>query len=642
MNCEHVEESLSTYLDNMLAPDERRAIAIHLQTCPGCTIYLAELRQNDTLLAQLPRIRPGVALRERLFASPEMFELTGTVSTVSSASQNFTQAYTRDARAQNSRETVKGPQLVSAPGVHSSSFEQRYPLPKIAPTPTTEARSAYHRRSVRAEKRYPTPLQIALAAVIIVGLATASLIGLSLRHSASTTTNISGAITPPAGPGLSQGEPLAAGMRFIFLRDGTLWSTLADGKSHQVERLTPPDVTVAPHWSVNSPMKGHSAGNMLTYIDLRSAKIHVIRSDGQQDRMISQDLLPKASISASTWKTQRGGTILSSPAWSNDGNLLAFVGDPTGNGQTNLFIYSLETNTVQTVELNSTGAIARPIWSPDGTRLAFTMTNEGITSIFDYNTQTRESVELTNLAESRGNGTNIILTLAWSPIVSDPAVTWSLGVIGNVSSLWIHRVGANNTAYPQLLVKGSYVQALYSAHGGNGSGSWLLVLAESGQAGDIWRIDLTSDAGLIRLSIGKQVSLASWSSNGTFIFYLDTQTNGISNGHIVNSVTGTDQFFASNVSASPMPVWSPDASVLAYSAGNQIKIIDANGTGQPQQLHLHGTVTTFSWSPTGAPQLVVALSDTTPGIYLVDITHNTSLQLDRLSTSGPIDWTEIP
>ena len=31
MNCEQVEELLSAYLDNMLAPEERRAVAAHLQ-----------------------------------------------------------------------------------------------------------------------------------------------------------------------------------------------------------------------------------------------------------------------------------------------------------------------------------------------------------------------------------------------------------------------------------------------------------------------------------------------------------------------------------------------------------------------------------------------------------------------------------
>ncbi|MEO7020135.1 MAG: zf-HC2 domain-containing protein [Ktedonobacteraceae bacterium] len=67
MNCEYVEARLSAYLDNMLTPDECREIAVHLPASPQCTMSLAELRPNDMLLAQLARVNPRPALRERLF-----------------------------------------------------------------------------------------------------------------------------------------------------------------------------------------------------------------------------------------------------------------------------------------------------------------------------------------------------------------------------------------------------------------------------------------------------------------------------------------------------------------------------------------------------------------------------------------------
>jgi anti-sigma factor RsiW len=67
MNCEHVEEGLSAYLDNMLAPEESREFTIHLQICTRCMLSLAELRQNDILIARLPRFNPPSALHTRLF-----------------------------------------------------------------------------------------------------------------------------------------------------------------------------------------------------------------------------------------------------------------------------------------------------------------------------------------------------------------------------------------------------------------------------------------------------------------------------------------------------------------------------------------------------------------------------------------------
>lgn len=78
MICEQVEERLSAYLDNMLAPAERRDVTIHLQTCSLCLTSLAELYQNDLLLTLLPRVSPTPTLGERLFSLPELLELANT------------------------------------------------------------------------------------------------------------------------------------------------------------------------------------------------------------------------------------------------------------------------------------------------------------------------------------------------------------------------------------------------------------------------------------------------------------------------------------------------------------------------------------------------------------------------------------
>ena len=53
MNCEQVKELLSAYLDDALAPEEKRTIATHLETCSECNAMLADFRRFDTLLRQL-------------------------------------------------------------------------------------------------------------------------------------------------------------------------------------------------------------------------------------------------------------------------------------------------------------------------------------------------------------------------------------------------------------------------------------------------------------------------------------------------------------------------------------------------------------------------------------------------------------
>jgi hypothetical protein len=635
MNCEHVEDRLSAYLDNVLTAGERREIAIHLQACPKCMMLLAELRQNDILLAQLPRINPHPVLQERIFSSPEYLELTGTSDNRFLLADEWTRPL-NPGRIDGER-----PLLVALPGGRSSSpmeaMKSQTASPQLHPRSISPKTVGKHHRKI-VFKIWP----LASAAVLVLLLGTLGLFGLMhARHTPAGTTNVAGAITPPAAaPG--QTGPLAAGTRFVFLRDGKLWSTLVDGSSRQPEQLTPSGVSVAANWIVSPTPAGHIAGNLLTYIDLQGARVHTIRSDGQEDTVIQQALLKGGTVPGSVWETATGQTILNSLTWSNDGSLLAFVADPNGNGQTNLYLYSTETGEVQKVVLDVQGSVSHPTWSPDNTRLAFEVAHNGLVDILDYNVQSQGVLDLTNSTSAQGNSANSILTLGWSPGASAPAVTWSLGTVGQVSSIWIHRVGADGSVYPQLLLKGNYVQALYSQKGDNGPGSWLLIAAISGAAGDISRLDLTPGAHLVPLSQGRQVSFASWSPDGSSVFYLNTQTNGVGSGFIVNIATGVTYTIATSTALSPAPVWSTDSQQLAYSTGAQINIVNVQNGAQVVQLHLQGTPTSLSWSPTSGHQLVVALGDTAEGIYLVDTVQNTAQQLDRSGTNSQIQWTEIP
>src|SRR5258708_31894568 len=195
--------------------------------------------------------------------------------------------------------------------------------------------------------------------------------------------------------------------------------------------------------------------------------------------------------------------------------MLAFVADPTGTGQTKLYIYSTETGTAQAVPSDK-GSVSHPVWSPDGIRLAFEVRDNGVVSILDYNTQNHGVLTITGGINSGDS----VLTLDWSPDVDAPAVTWSVGQIGHVHSLWMRRVGADEMMEPYQLLAGDYVQAIYSRNGHEGMGSWLLVTSISVLAGNLRRIDVTPGAGFVSLTYGKQVSFAQWSSDGTRVDYL--------------------------------------------------------------------------------------------------------------------------
>jgi len=624
MNCEQVEGLLSAYLDSALTLEDSREVAAHLQTCTKCSALLAEFSRNDALLAHLSRVSPDPALRERIFSSSEFLELTGTFDTGPEAQKEWTVPKLQAKSPR--RDTTSRPQLVAIPGGRST-----------LPTPAIKSamQSRQHWNSHRLRVLLP-----ALAAVLIVGVAIASLLGLNFwLHHQIQTANI-GAITPPSGA--QQGGPLPAGVRFVFLRDGGLWSTLADGSSKRAERLTPANITVAENWVVSPAQAGRAAGDMLAYIDLQGAFVHVIRSDGQQDTIVKQPLFKPGVQAVNVWDTGTGATILNSLAWSKDGSMLAFVADPNGTGQTRLYIYSTETGTVQMVPLSSKGSVSHPVWSPDGIRLAFEVTDNGVVSILDYNAQNHGVLTISSGINSEGNTGNSLLTLDWSPSLDAPAITWSVGTIGHVRSLWMRRVGAGEMAQPLLLLAGDYVQAIYSRNGDDGTGSWLVVTSVAGRAGDLWRIDVTPGTGFVRLTNGRQVSFAQWSPGGMYVDYLDALSSGVGTLHAVNVVTGVDALIATGVADDPAPAWSVDDQGLIYTTGTLIGVVNLQANDQTLFLKLKGVASAFAWSATSPHQVVVALDDVHQGIYLVDIQQNTSLQVDKQGAGGPFVWTEIP
>jgi Tol biopolymer transport system component len=124
--------------------------------------------------------------------------------------------------------------------------------------------------------------------------------------------------------------------------------------------------------------------------------------------------------------------------------------------------------------------------------------------------------------------------------------------------------------------------------------------------------------------------------------YLNAVTSGVGTLHIVNMATAGDTQIATGVAGQPAPIWSFDSQQLAYSTGTQTMVVNAQAGQKPFALNLHGPVSIFIWSATSSHQLVVALGDGQQGIFLVDTQHNTTKQVDKTGTNGPITWSQVP
>ena len=85
---------------------------------------------------------------------------------------------------------------------------------------------------------------------------------------------------------------------------------------------------------------------------------------------------------------------LLSPAWSPDGNKLAYVSFASGNSA--IYVQDLTTGARTLVSGHAKGINGAPAWSPDGTRLAMSLSYVGNPEIFVMNLATHRETRLTN------------------------------------------------------------------------------------------------------------------------------------------------------------------------------------------------------------------------------------------------------
>jgi len=94
------------------------------------------------------------------------------------------------------------------------------------------------------------------------------------------------------------------------------------------------------------------------------------------------------------------------PAWSPDGNLIAFTSLRNGGVQ-GIYILDLRDNSTQSLVEGETRAIYNPAWSPNGTEIAYVNSDNRIW-VMDSNGENRRSLIV-------GGGDYILNDPAWSP-----------------------------------------------------------------------------------------------------------------------------------------------------------------------------------------------------------------------------------
>ncbi len=70
MDCRHIEDLFSLYMEDELSPKERESVELHLDSCPECRELFALIKETNKALSVFPEIDVSAQLKSRLYEIP--------------------------------------------------------------------------------------------------------------------------------------------------------------------------------------------------------------------------------------------------------------------------------------------------------------------------------------------------------------------------------------------------------------------------------------------------------------------------------------------------------------------------------------------------------------------------------------------
>lgn len=331
---------------------------------------------------------------------------------------------------------------------------------------------------------------------------------------------------------------------------------------------------------------------------------------------------------------------VNSPAWSPNGNKIAFVSDRALSGadgignSNNIWIMNPDGSGL-TALTSTTGATGNLFWSPDGSTIAFSLGDltTGVTNVWSVRSDGTGLTQLTTVPNATvfptgwaPNGQKIAFISNGALPTGDPSNTF------NDSNLWVMNPDGSGqipltqytyepvvTVFGTLGVSGVFSPAIWSK-----DGSKILFIADAALDGsntrnpvtNAWVInpDGTNPTPITQFTDQANQSgtrNAVWSPDGTKIAYI-ASIIPINPGNLwVSNADGTNasqitQFTIVNITVPlGLPSWSPDGTRLTFTSSTAVStppssqgfesniwMVNADGSGLVQLTKLSGTFTT--------------------------------------------------
>ncbi|MBT5713086.1 choice-of-anchor D domain-containing protein, partial [Candidatus Poribacteria bacterium] len=265
----------------------------------------------------------------------------------------------------------------------------------------------------------------------------------------------------------------------------------------------------------------------------------------------TQDIFVRDSDGTLTNLTDNPTVHETAPVWSPDGTQIAFSGKASGNQDIWRMDFDAATNTVSNfVQLTThTTADWNPEWSPLGGEIAFHSSRTGSTDIFKVTTDGLTETQLTFDAAEDAR-------VSWSPDGTEIAYASTRGV-GGEEDLFIIPAAGDDTTPTQVTATAD--EEIYPEWSPDGT----KLVFQARPVGGLWDLYTigVDGTGLTALTIANSPSYhenrPDWSPDGTRIVY-DSDPDGDSELYAVNADnTGVVDQLTSNSVTDSSPDWSP-------------------------------------------------------------------------------------